>query len=50
MSKIYDYIIVGSGLFGSTCAYELNKKGYKVLVLEKNTYRWEHLYNFYKWD
>lgn len=32
---MYDYIIVGSGLFGSICAYELNKKGYKVCVLEK---------------
>ena len=30
----YDYLIVGSGLFGSICAYELNKKGYKVLVIE----------------
>ena len=24
----YDYLIVGSGLFGSTCAHELKKKGY----------------------
>lgn len=31
----YDYIIVGSGLFGAVCAHELNKKGKKVLVLEK---------------
>jgi UDP-galactopyranose mutase len=30
----YDYLIVGSGLFGSVCAYELNKKGYKVCVIE----------------
>ena len=30
----YDYLIVGSGFFGSICAYELNKKGYKVLVIE----------------
>jgi len=34
-SKKYDYIIVGSGLFGSICAHELNKKGKSVLVLEK---------------
>lgn len=33
--KKYDYIIVGAGLFGSVCAYELNKKGFSVLVLEK---------------
>ena len=33
--KKYDYIIVGSGLFGSICAHELNKQGKSVLVLEK---------------
>ena len=33
--KKYDYLIVGSGLFAATCAHELNKKGYKVLVVEK---------------
>lgn len=32
---MYDYLIVGSGFFGSICAYELNKKGYKVCVIEK---------------
>ena len=32
---MYDYLIVGAGLFGSVCAYELNKKGYKVLVIDK---------------
>lgn len=31
----YDYIIVGSGLFGATCAFELKERGKKVLVLEK---------------
>jgi UDP-galactopyranose mutase len=35
---IYDYLIVGSGFFGSICAYELNKKGYKVLVIEKRNH------------
>lgn len=35
----YDYLIVGSGLFGSICANELKKQGYKVLVIEKR----EHL-------
>jgi UDP-galactopyranose mutase len=34
----YDYIIVGSGFFGSICAYELNKAGYKVCVLEKRNH------------
>jgi len=32
---VYDYIIVGSGLFGSVFAYEMNKIGKKCLVLEK---------------
>lgn len=31
----YDYVIVGSGFFGSICAHELKKRGKKVLVLEK---------------
>ena len=32
---MYDYLIVGAGLYGATCAYELNKKGYKCLVIDK---------------
>jgi len=35
---MYDFIIVGSGFFGSICAYELNKENYKVLVLEKRNH------------
>lgn len=34
----YNYLIVGSGFFGSICAYELNKRGYKCLVLEKRNH------------
>lgn len=30
----YDYLIVGSGFYGSICAYELNKRGYRVCVIE----------------
>ena len=30
-----DYLIVGSGFFGAVCAHELNKKGKRVLVVEK---------------
>ena len=33
--KKYDFLIVGAGLFAATCAHELNKRGYKVLVVEK---------------
>ena len=35
MEKNYDYLIVGAGLFAATCAHELHKRGYKVLVVEK---------------
>lgn len=31
-----DVCIVGAGIFGLTCAYYLTKKGYKVIVLEKD--------------
>ena len=31
----YEYLIVGSGLFGSVFAYEMNKIGKKCLVIEK---------------
>ena len=30
----YDYLIVGSGLFGSIFAYEANKRGKKVLFID----------------
>lgn len=33
--KKYDYLIVGAGLFGSVFAFEMNKKGYKCLVIDK---------------
>ena len=32
---MYDYLIVGAGLYGAVCAHELTKKGYKVLVIDK---------------
>lgn len=35
---MYDYLIVGSGLFGAVCAYELKKKGKKVLVIDKRNH------------
>lgn len=31
----YDYLVVGSGLFGAVFAYEMKKKGSKVLVIDK---------------
>ena len=33
----YDYLIVGSGLFGSTVANRLHKLGKKILVIEKSS-------------
>lgn len=36
--QTYNYIIVGTGFFGSICAHELTKKGYKCLVLEKRNH------------
>lgn len=35
MTKKYNFLIVGAGLFGSVCAYELSRLGYKCLVIDK---------------
>ena len=32
---MYDYLVVGSGLYGAIFACEANKKGKKVLVIDK---------------
>jgi glycine/D-amino acid oxidase-like deaminating enzyme len=32
----YDWIVIGGGITGSALAYELSKKSFKVLLLEKN--------------
>jgi UDP-galactopyranose mutase len=40
----YDYLIVGSGLFGSVCACELKKKGKKVLVIDKREHFGGNIY------
>lgn len=36
--KKYDFLIVGSGLFGSVFAYEAKKRGKKCLVIEKRSH------------
>lgn len=41
---MYDYLIVGSGLFGSICARELTDKGCAVLVLEKRDHVGGNIY------
>ncbi|MBR4610763.1 MAG: NAD(P)-binding protein, partial [Erysipelotrichaceae bacterium] len=40
----YNYLIVGSGLYGSICARELADKGHKVLVLEKRDHIGGNIY------
>lgn len=35
---MYDYLIVGAGLFGSIFAYEATKKGKKCLVIDKRSH------------
>ena len=42
--KKYDYLIVGSGLFGSVFAYEMNKKGKKCLVIDKRDHTGGNIY------
>jgi UDP-galactopyranose mutase len=36
--KPYDYLIVGSGFFGSICAHELKKSGKRCLVIDKRNH------------
>jgi len=40
----YDYLIVGSGLFGAVCACELKKKSKKVLIIEKRSHIGGNIY------
>lgn len=40
----YDYLIVGAGLFGAVCAYELGKRGKKCLVVEKRPHIGGNIY------
>ena len=35
MGKKYDFLIVGTGLFGAVSAYLLKKKGYSILLIDK---------------
>lgn len=40
----YDYLIIGSGLFGAVFAYEANKKGKKCLVIDKREHVGGNIY------
>lgn len=42
--KQYDYLIVGTGLFGSIFAYEANQKGKKCLVIDKRSHVGGNIY------
>ena len=44
----FDYIVVGSGFSGTTCARMLAEKGYKVLVLEKRKHIAGNMYDYFK--
>ena len=43
---MYDYLIVGSGLFGSVFAHEAKKNGYKCLVVEKREHIDGNIYTY----
>ncbi len=40
----YDYLIVGAGLYGSVCAHELTKKGFKCLVVDRRKHIGGNIY------
>ena len=42
--KQYDYLIVGSGLYGSTFAYKLKRQGKKCLVIDKRPHLGGNIY------
>lgn len=44
VNKEYDYLIVGSGLFGSTFAYLAKQKGKKCLVIDKRSHLGGNIY------
>lgn len=44
MEKKYDYLIVGSGLFGSIFAHEMTKRGKKCLVIERRKHIGGNIY------
>jgi UDP-galactopyranose mutase len=44
LRKKYNYLIIGSGLFGSIFAYEANKRGKKCLVIDKRNHIGGNIY------
>lgn len=48
--SVFDYLIVGSGFFGSIFAYEASKRGKKCLVVEKRNHIGGNCYTAHKED
>lgn len=47
---MYDYLVVGAGLFGSIFAYEANKKGEKSFShRQEKSYSGKHLLGKCRW-
>lgn len=44
MAKQYDYLIVGSGLYGATFAYKANQQGKRCLVIDRRTHLGGNVY------
>jgi UDP-galactopyranose mutase len=44
MNKRYDYLIVGSGIFGATFAHQMTKAGKKCLVIDKRSHLGGNVY------
>ena len=44
MSKEYDYVIVGAGLWGCVFAYEATNRGYKCLLIDKRNHTGGNIY------
>lgn len=44
MTKNYDYLIVGAGLFGATFAFEAKKRGKKCLVIDRRNHIGGNIY------
>ena len=40
----YDYLIIGAGLYGAVCAFELKKLGKSVLVIDKRNHKGGNVY------
>lgn len=41
---MYDYLIVGAGLYGAVCAHELTGKGFRCLVIDKRSHIGGNIY------